>query len=268
MERTFAVLVAGGALLLSCNPEVTPVPAAPPAAPPVVAVPHVPIAAGPASAESVTAPLLAPPVMAKLVEVTATGATIPIGSRCDVLYIAVAKGTVATSGQSLATGDVLMASSFAGPGALDLKGSGLVVAITSLHDCTSPSTASAGPLAVRVARAGDAKDLAWAGGAMHAHLDLEKDVSPDVYVGRIEGTAPVAEHDHGPSWEILSAIEASGTFTIDGIPRHIAGPVIIAVPPGRKHSWQPDPGTKLVAIQVYAPPGPEQRFKTLAGQRP
>jgi mannose-6-phosphate isomerase-like protein (cupin superfamily) len=264
MVKTFAVLVGAGALLVSCSPEATPVPGAPTAAPPVVAAPPAPIEARPAVAGSVTASLLAPPVMAKLVDVTATGTTIPMGSRCDVLYVAVAKGNVSASGQSLAPGDVLMASNFAGPGALDLKGSGLVVTVTSLHDCPSPSTASSGPLAIRVARAGDAKDLAWAGGTMHAHLDLEKEISPDVYVGRIEGTAPVAEHDHGPSWEVLCAIEASGTFTLDGIPRHIAGPAIIAVPPGRKHSWQPDPGTKLVAIQVYAPPGPEQRFKTLA----
>ena len=28
------------------------------------------------------------------------------------------------------------------------------------------------------------------------------------------------------------------------------------------HSWTPDPGSKLVAVQMYWPPGPEQRFKT------
>ena len=100
---------------------------------------------------------------------------------------------------------------------------------------------------------------------MHAHLDLEKEISPEVYVGRLEGSAPVAEHDHASSWEVLCALEGSGTFTLDGIPSHIVGPTIVAVPPGRKHSWQPDPGTKLVAVQVYAPPGPEQRFKVLAG---
>ena len=203
--------------------------------------------------------------MAKLVDVTATGAKVPFGSRCDVVYIAVAKGTVTVVGQSLAAGDVLMASSLAAPGELEMKGQGLAVTVTALHDCPGPSGASAGPMAIKVARAGDAKDLAWAGGAMHAHLDLEKAVSPDVYVGRIEGTAPVAEHDHATSWEVLCAIEASGTFTLDGVPKHIAGPQIIAVPPGRKHSWQPDPGSRLVAVQVYAPPGPEQRFKTLAG---
>jgi hypothetical protein len=36
------------------------------------------------------------------------------------------------------------------------------------------------------------------------------------------------------------------------------------VPPDTKHAWKPDPGSKLVAIQMYDPPGPEQRFVALA----
>jgi hypothetical protein len=31
-----------------------------------------------------------------------------------------------------------------------------------------------------------------------------------------------------------------------------------------KHSYRFDPGSKLVAIQMYDPPGPEQRFVGLA----
>jgi quercetin dioxygenase-like cupin family protein len=265
--NTISSLVAVGALLFACAPAETPAPLLPATPPPALSAPS-PAIAAPAASQSAAAQalLLAPPVMAKLVDVTATGAKVPIGSRCDVIYVAVAKGVVVVAGQSLAAGDVLMASSLAATGDLEMKGQGLAVTVTALHDCPTGRLPSAGPMAIKVARAGDAKDLAWAGGAMHAHLDLEKEVSPDVYVGRIEGTAPVAEHDHASSWEVLCAIEASGTFTLDGVARHIAGPQVIAVPPGRKHSWQPDPGSKLVAVQVYAPPGPEQRFKTLAGR--
>jgi quercetin dioxygenase-like cupin family protein len=192
------------------------------------------------------------------VDPTPAGTKVAVASRCDVLLVAAAKGAFSVAGQSLAQGDVLRLS---GSDGLELKGSGLAVVISSLHDCASGSTTAP---TVHLARAGDAKDLSWAGGAMHAHLDLEKDASPDVYVGRIEGTAAVPEHAHPTSWEVLCAIEASGTFTVDGVPTHIVGPTVVAVPPGRKHSWQPDAGSKLVAVQVYAPPGPEQRFKTLA----
>jgi hypothetical protein len=246
--------------LTACHAEEPPPVAAPAASaapsatlpPPVL--PEASAAAGVDAAPSV----LAPPVLAKFVTVTQAGAKVPVASACDVVFVAVAKGAVTVAGQSLRVGDALMVSS---PRDLEVKGTGLVAVVTRVHDCQGPD---AGAPALHVARAGDTKDLSWAGGAMHAHLDFEKDLSPDVYVGRLEGTAPVAEHDHGPSWEVLCAVEASGTFTVDGVPTHLVGPAIVAVPPGRKHSWQPDPGSKLVAVQVYAPPGPEQRFTTLA----
>jgi len=113
-------------------------------------------------------------------------------------------------------------------------------------------------------RATAARDLTWAGGTMHAHLDLESDVSPELYVGRLEGTAPVAEHVHESSWEILCAVEAAGMLTLDGKPSRVGSRSIVADPPNTRHSWKPDDGSKLVAIQLYTPPGPEQRFKKLA----
>jgi quercetin dioxygenase-like cupin family protein len=207
--------------------------------------------------------VLAPPVLAKMLEVTKSGTTLRVGSPCDVFFVAIARGAVTVAGQSLSKGDVLRASF---PSDVEMTGSGLAVIITSIHECAKDSPAPGA--ALHIARSGDAKELTWAGGAMHARLDLEKDVSPDVYVGRLEGTAPVAEHDHATSWEILCALEGSGIFTLDGVATHLVAPTVVAVPPGRKHAWQPDAGTKLVAVQVYAPPGPEQRFKALAAGAP
>ncbi len=112
--------------------------------------------------------------------------------------------------------------------------------------------------------AADAPELTWANGAMHAHLDGEK--LPYAYVGRLEGTAPVAEHVHESSWEVLCAIEASGTFTVAGVAKRLGARTCVSVPPATKHSWTPDPGTKLVGVQFYDPPGPQSRFKALAGQ--
>jgi mannose-6-phosphate isomerase-like protein (cupin superfamily) len=248
--------------LMCCHEAVT-APVSPAVVSTVAATPTptAPSAAGAVTVASpIAPPILAPPVMAKFVDVTSSGAKIAVASRCDVLFVAAAKGSFSVSGQALGQGDVVRVSAV---DALELKGSGLAVVVSALHDCTAAGPAPAAT-AVRVARANDAKDLSWAGGAMHARLDMESEASPDVYVGRIEGTAPVAEHDHASSWEVLCAIEASGTFTLDGVPTHIVGPAIVAVPPGRRHSWQPDAGSKLVAVQVYSPPGPEQRFKALA----
>ena len=99
---------------------------------------------------------------------------------------------------------------------------------------------------------------------MRAYLNVGAKLSPNVYLGRLEGTAAVAEHEHTTSSETLIAIEGSGTFTVDGKDSRLGPRQIVHVPKGTKHAWKPDPGTKLVAIQLYEPPGPEQRFVGLA----
>jgi quercetin dioxygenase-like cupin family protein len=115
-------------------------------------------------------------------------------------------------------------------------------------------------------RADAAPDLVFANGQMHARLDVESE--PGVYFGRLEGTAPVAEHKHDSSWEILCALEGAGTFTLAGKPQRLENGGIVVVPPSTKHSWKPDDGVRLVAFQLYTPPGPEQRFKKLAAHPP
>ena len=99
---------------------------------------------------------------------------------------------------------------------------------------------------------------------MSARLDVGPKASPDLYLGRLEGTAAVAEHVHEKSWEVLAAIDAAGTFTLDGKEQRLGPRQVVFVPPNTKHAWKPDQGSKLVALQMYSPPGPEQRFIALA----
>lgn len=66
--------------------------------------------------------------------------------------------------------------------------------------------------------------------------------------------------------EILATQAAAGTLTLGGKSRRLGPGEIVFVPPGVKHSWQPDEGAPLRAIQLYAPSGPEQRFKKLAAE--
>ncbi len=101
---------------------------------------------------------------------------------------------------------------------------------------------------------------------MTARLDVSGGVASGLYLGRLAGSAPVKEHDHPNSWEILCAVEASGTFSLDGVQARLGKRQVVVIPPGKRHAWQPDEGTSLVGIQIYAPPGPEQRFKALAAE--
>lgn len=216
-----------------------------------------PAPAAPSSADAGIAPHTEgarPPVEASFVDLPAKVE----GGPCVHILVAAVKGKGIARGVTLAPGDVLALSHAE---TLEITGSGVAAVVRS----DSPCAVRDRPAEERVVvRASKAPELTWAKGTMHAHLDVEKDVSPDVYLGRLSGTAAVAEHTHDGSWEILLAIDAAGTFTLDGVPKRLGARQVVLVPPGTKHAWTPDPGSTLTAVQLYAPPGPEQRFRKLA----
>jgi mannose-6-phosphate isomerase-like protein (cupin superfamily) len=176
---------------------------------------------------------------------------------CDTFYVATARGSTTALGETLAEGDVLEVSC---PDPFDVQTTELALVATVSHPCVvkaRPGTRK------RVVRKSDNPELSWANGTMHAQLDFDNPTA-EVHFGRLDGTAAVAEHTHPSSWEILCAVEAAGTFTLAGKPQRLGPRSVVVVPPATKHAWQPDPGTRLVAFQIYDPPGPEQRFKALA----
>lgn len=181
---------------------------------------------------------------------------------CERVLIAVAKGSFTVANEKLDAGDVVV---LMNPEPLEVKGgpgTGLVLeARIRIPTCVAKARPAPEKTLVR---ANAAQKLEWAGGKMSARLDVGAKVSPDLYLGRLEGTGAVAEHVHDKSWEILAAIEAAGTFTLDGKEQRLGPRQIVFVPPNTKHAWKPDPGSKLVGIQMYSPPGPEQRFISLA----
>lgn len=179
---------------------------------------------------------------------------------CSRVYIAAVKGTV-TPPQGmlddvLHDGDVLVVKY---PDAFYVDVQDTAVRVIQPFACTMNEKDKPGAL-VSSRRSQYARELTWAKGQMHAHIDVTGEVSPGLYLGRLEGTANVAEHKHDASVEILAIVEASGTLTLDGKPQHIGNKQVVVIPKGTTHAWTPDPGTKLLAVQMYAPPGPEKRF--------
>jgi quercetin dioxygenase-like cupin family protein len=72
--------------------------------------------------------------------------------------------------------------------------------------------------------------------------------------------AAVPRHKHDGSHELLYIVAGHGTTTV-GAQSILVGPGdALAIPPGVEHALTVD--DKLTAVQVYAPKGPEQRFKT------
>jgi quercetin dioxygenase-like cupin family protein len=210
-------------------------------------------ASGPGAATPTSNAAALSPVRAYFVELGE--ATIQTTSACDVHFVAVATGDASIGQDKLGPGDVAVLDGVAN---VVVRGTGVaLVASYSPATCAHPLRPSS-----HVVLASVAPELTFAKGEMHAHLDVESEGS--VYFGRLEGTAPVAEHKHDGTWEILCAVRASGTFTLAGKPEHVGDGQVVVVPPDTKHSWKPDAGSNLVAFQLYTPPGPEQRFKKLA----
>ena len=230
--------------------------------------------AAPVTARALPALTAAPgsPISAAFVDLDTTGYVVS-GASCELVVVAVVKGTASALGTNLVVGDVLRAGAVT---PFTLRGDGTVVVakVSSSPPCT--------PASLAVARAAEAPALTFAKGAMQAHLDVQGGAA---YVGRLSGTASVAPHNHEGAWEILCAYEASGTFGLEPggplpatapsaatdsgaspalVSQHLGPRGIVMVPAGRAHQWTPDLGSRLVAIQMYDPPGPEERFKRLA----
>lgn len=219
--------------------------------------PTIPVAPASASASIPVAPTTFAPLPAA--DDRLAFATLPTkieSQPCQYTVVVAVDAQVKVLGEALAPGDTMVMVSDQNP--IVVAGTGTVVIAKKSFVCKD----SLAPMK-RVARAAAAKELTWANGRMHARLDLVGDDLP-IYVGRLSGTAPVAEHVHEKSWEMIATLEGGGTFTSDGVASRLGSHQVVQVPPNTKHSFTPDPEKGFSAIQVYDPPGPEQRFVKLS----
>jgi mannose-6-phosphate isomerase-like protein (cupin superfamily) len=142
-------------------------------------------------------------------------------------------------------------------------------------------------------------DLSWGKGAYHARIGWEVPAGPSGGPGapdasgaplpaapamvlsmlRFSQDAAVAKHVHEKERECLAFLEGEGELLLSPEPPGTAGApadetvavepgMVACIPNGMWHSFKPSGKAPLLAIQVYAPPGPELRFKQLAGEAP
>jgi len=201
-----------------------------------------------------------PPITATFIDLSASGAPLTVRA-CEQIVVSVVKGKASALGDSLAEGDFLVTT---GQGPFTVQGSGLaVVAAVRTDPCTPPAEKDPKlALGHTTTRAATASELTWAGGKMHAHLDVEKDLT-GAYAGRLAGSVPMPEHLHEGTWEIFCANDANGTFLLDGQPKHLGPRQVLVIPPSTKHAFTPDQGSSFSGVQFYWPRGPEQRFREL-----
>lgn len=71
--------------------------------------------------------------------------------------------------------------------------------------------------------------------------------------------ANVATHVHAGETELLYVLEGSGTMSIAGQDVAVTPTSVIQIPPNTRHAFTATSAVR--ALQLYTPPGPEQRFK-------
>lgn len=117
-----------------------------------------------------------------------------------------------------------------------------------------------------VRQAGQAEALPLAGGSGTVRLLLEPAVtgSPAFSLGLVEFApgSEVPRHSHAGATEVLYVLSGGGTLTVGSESFPFAAGAVLHLPPDQPHGAKIGPGDKTVAVQLYAPAGPEQRFKT------
>lgn len=114
--------------------------------------------------------------------------------------------------------------------------------------------------------------LSWGGGAFHGRIGLDGEQDPPAFAlnAIVFGKdAIVQPHAHPGAWECLAVLGGDGELSyappgkLEKI--HMTKGHLACIPEGATHAWTPSGKEPLVALQVYTPPGAEQRWKALAG---
>jgi len=125
--------------------------------------------------------------------------------------------------------------------------------------CPSPSSQS---VLADPARSGP---FVHAEGKLRVHVYLDAGQDPDALatLGTLDAdpTQAVPEHVHPASAEVLWIVDGAGTMRLGDDSLRIRPGTFVFVPAGTRHDFVPDATRPLFAYQLYAPPGPEQRFK-------
>jgi quercetin dioxygenase-like cupin family protein len=73
--------------------------------------------------------------------------------------------------------------------------------------------------------------------------------------------AEVARHEHPGTTELVYVLDGGGILTVGNQSHRFGAAEVLHIPPGQPHSVKFTTSEKTVAIQLYAPAGPEQRFR-------
>ena len=141
-----------------------------------------------------------------------------------------------------------------------LESASLVVAAVRAAD-PAPESCPAGEADVQVA---DIPRLPFAGGKLQVRILQDAGVGSAlaaISILEAETGLSVPPHMHEASAEALVVTEGDGVMVQGETRTNVRAPVSFYVPKQTQHAYEAGEGP-LRAVQFYAPPGPEQRFRT------
>jgi mannose-6-phosphate isomerase-like protein (cupin superfamily) len=103
----------------------------------------------------------------------------------------------------------------------------------------------------------------WGNGAYHGIMAWDEPARYALNAIFFAKDASVAPHVHADEWECLFILEGEGELSIEEQQEHVEAGAVRCIPAGKRHAWSPAGTAPLRALQIYAPAGPEQRWKTL-----
>jgi quercetin dioxygenase-like cupin family protein len=92
----------------------------------------------------------------------------------------------------------------------------------------------------------------------------------NAYFGMLEADpgVEIPRHEHAGSAEILYVVQGAGELTIGSEKVPFGPETAIHIPDGQPHAAKFIGPDKTIMLQLYAPAGPEQRFKAAAPPAP
>jgi quercetin dioxygenase-like cupin family protein len=144
--------------------------------------------------------------------------------------------------------------------------------IRGTGDPGGPASGMAAPIPFGIATASKVAPIALPGGKARVRMLLgpENTGRTSAYLGVLEADpgAEVPRHEHAGSAEILYVVSGGGELTVGSEKIPFGPDEAIHLPENQPHAAKFTGPDKTIMIQLYAPAGPEQRFKNAAGAAP
>lgn len=118
------------------------------------------------------------------------------------------------------------------------------------------------PAAIESVELGSLAAAPTQAGTLHVRVAFDKSPRRAASFSVLKGDSAlqVPSHAHAAEWEHVALLQGAGSMTLGKETLEMKAGSLSHIPAGVEHSFRGTGSAAVVAIQLYSPPGPEQRF--------